>query len=312
MTSEPSRPAHLVAITGSSGLLGSALSAALRERGDGVIHLVRRAPAADLPPGVREVTWDPVTGLTTSHALDDVTAVVNLGGASLGDRRWTAGYKAELVASRVTNTTTLSTTLAQLPQHPRFLSGSAIGVYGNRGKEQLTEASELGTGFVADLARDWEHATWPAEQAGSPVAHLRTGIVLSRSGGALARLLPLVKLGLGGKLGSGSQFWSWITQPDHLAAMLWLIDHPEVTGPVNLTAPAPAKQQDLVAALGDELHRPTIVPAPSFALRLILGEMAGEVLGSQRVLPTVLAERGFTFAHPDLASAAAWVTGDDA
>lgn len=311
MTPEPSRPTHLVAITGSSGLLGSALSTALRERGDEVIHLVRRAPRPDLPPGVREETWDPTSGLARGGALDEVTTVVNLAGASLGGKRWSTAYKAELVASRITNTTTLSAILAALPQQPRLLSGSAIGVYGNRGEEELTETSALGTGFVADLAREWEHATWAAEQAGCPVAHLRTGIVLSRSGGALARLLPLVKLGLGGSMGSGNQFWSWIALPDHLSAMLWLIDHPEVTGPVNLTAPAPARQRDVVAALGAALHRPTIVPAPAFALRAVLGEMAGEVLGSQRVLPTVLTEHGFSFDHPDLASAADWVTGDD-
>lgn len=311
MTSEPSSPHHLVAITGSSGLLGSALSQALRDRGDEVIHLVRRAPSRDVPERVREAQWDPVHGLSDRGALEGVTAAVNLAGAGLGDRRWTARYKDTLVHSRVTNTATLCHALLALPQKPRLLSGSAIGVYGSRGDVRLTEQSTLGTGFVADLVRDWEHATWAAEDGGLPVAHLRSGIVLSRTGGALARLLPLVRFGLGGPMGDGTQFWSWITLPDHIGAMLWLLDHPEVTGPVNLTAPEPSRQKAVVQALASMLHRPSVVPAPTIALRLALGEMASEVLGSQRVLPTVLQEHGFEFSHPDLASAAAWVTTAD-
>lgn len=310
MTSEPSSP-HLVAITGASGLLGSALSRALRDRGDSVLHLVRRPPRTDLPDGVREAQWDPLHGLADPGALQGITAAVNLAGAGLGDRRWTQGYKRELVASRVTNTMTLCQALIGLPDQPRLLSGSAIGVYGSRGDSTLTEDSDLGEGFVADLARDWEHATWSAQEAGLSVAHLRTGIVLSRSGGALARLLPLVRFGLGGPMGDGNQFWAWITLPDHIAAMLWLLDHPEVTGPVNLTAPEPARQKAVVRALAGMLHRPSVVPAPTIALRLALGEMASEVLGSARVIPTVLQQHGFTFAHPDLESAAAWVTAAD-
>ncbi|WP_114905767.1 TIGR01777 family oxidoreductase [Ornithinimicrobium murale] len=312
MTSEPSSPHHLVAITGSSGLLGSALSQALRARGDEVIHLVRRAPSQDVPDGVREVRWDPAQGLSDPGALEGVTAAVNLAGAGLGDRRWTDRYKEMLVHSRITTTTMLCQALLTLPHRPRLLSGSAIGVYGSRGDAVLTEQSSLGEGFVADLARDWEHATWAAEEGGLPVAHLRTGIVLSRSGGALARLLPLVRFGLAGPMGDGTQFWSWISLPDHVAAMLWLLDHPDVTGPVNLTAPEPERQRAVVEALASVLHRPSLVPAPTIALRLALGEMAGEVLGSQRVLPTVLQEHGFEFSHPDLASAAAWVTSAEA
>lgn len=310
--SEPSTPQHLVAITGSSGMLGSALSQALLARGDRVVHLVRRDPARDLPPGVTETRWDPESGLRDRSALDDVTAVVNFAGANLGSRRWTARYKAELVRSRVGNTRVLSNTLAELPQRPRLVSGSAIGIYGTRGSAELTESSPPGTGFVADLARDWEHATWQAEEAGVQVAHIRTGIVLSRSGGALARLLPIVKAGLAGPMGGGEQFWSWISLPDHVAAVLWLIDHPEITGPVNVTGPEPAPQHEVVRALASDLHRPSVVPAPTIALRLALGEMASEVLGSLRVLPTVLLESGFTFRHPRLTDAVSWVTGDDA
>lgn len=311
MTSEPSSSRQIVAITGSSGLLGSALSAALRARGDQVVHLVRREPREDLPGAVREVQWDPVQGLVDRDGLDGITAAVNLAGAGLGDRRWTTGYKAELVRSRVTNTNALCHALAALPEQPRLLSGSAIGFYGSRGESELTEQSTPGSGFVAGLVRDWEHATWAATEAGLPVAHLRTGIVLSRSGGALARLLPLVRFGLGGPMGDGSQFWSWITLPDHVAAMLWLLDRPSVTGPVNLTAPEPARQKEVVAGLAEMLHRPSVVPAPTIALRLALGEMASEVLGSQRALPAVLLQQGFEFSHPDLASAVAWVTQED-
>lgn len=309
MHPEPSSPAHLVAITGSSGLLGSALSAALRARGDRVLHLVRRTPdPGATPEGVTEVAWDPVAGLADPTALDGVSAVVNLAGAGLGDRRWTDRYKAQLVSSRLDTTTTLCGILARLPAPPRLLSGSAIGFYGTRGEVKLTEDSTRGEGFVPDLVHDWEAATWAAEEAGLPVAHLRSGIVLSRTGGALGRLMPLVRFGLGGPLGRGDQYWSWISLPDHIAAMLYLIDHPGITGPVNLTAPAPAPQIEVVEALGEMLRRPTVLPAPTIAIRLALGEMASEILGSQRVLPAVLAASGFRFAHPDLASATAWVT----
>lgn len=311
MTTEPPTPRHVVAITGSSGLLGSALSAALRDRGDEVIHLVRRDPHPQTPQGVTEVRWHPHAGLADRSALDRVTAAVNLAGAGLGDRRWTTRYRRELVESRVTNTHTLSSILARLPRQPRLLSGSAIGIYGTRGDVELTEQSTPGTGFVPGLVRDWESATWAAAEAGLSVAHLRTGIVFSRKGGALARLLPLVRAGLAGKMGSGRQYWSWITRPDHVAAMLWLLDHPAVTGPVNLTAPTPAPQSEVVAALADMLRRPAVVPAPTIALRLALGEMASEVLSSARVLPTVLLESGFAHTHPDLPSAAAWVTATD-
>lgn len=306
---EAGRPTQRVAVVGSSGMLGSALTEALLARGDEVLRLVRRDPDPAPGVGVTEARWNPERGLFEPGALDGVTAVVNLAGAGLGHRRWTARYKNTLVESRVTNTNTLSQTLAQLPSRPRFLSGSAIGAYGSRGDAVLTETSPLGAGFVPDLVRDWEHATWAAEEAGLSVAHLRSGIVLSRSGGGLARLIPLVKFGLAGKMGGGQQYWSWISLPDHVAAMLFLIDRPDITGPVNLTAPEPAPQIEVVRALAEQLSRPSFVPAPTIALRLALGEMAFEVLGSQRVLPEVLTSHGFTYQHPDLARAAAWVTG---
>lgn len=316
----PSSGSRLVAITGASGLIGAALSEALRERGDQVLHLVRRAPRvqADLPDGVREARWEPGGDLDPA-TLEGVHGVVHLAGAGIGDRRWSQSRKQELVGSRLDGTGTIARALAEAatstdgddapaehPQ-PRLLSGSAIGFYGERGEEVLTEESDQGEGFLADLCRDWEAATWPADRAGVPVAHLRTGIVLAAHGGALAKLLPLARAGLAGPLGAGGQYWPWITLHDHVRAMLFLLDRPDVQGPVNLTGPHPDTQTAIVKALASELHRPAVLPAPTIALRLVLGEMAGEILGSARVLPVVLQEAGFTFDHPDLGTAMAWL-----
>lgn len=314
MSSSGSR---LVAITGASGLIGAALSQALLGRGDQVLHLVRRAPraSADLPDGVREVRWDP-GGELDPAVLDGVTGVVHLAGAGIGDKRWTTGRKAELVSSRLEGTATIARAVAGMPSAgdsaeggppPRLVSGSAIGYYGDRGAEVLTEESDLGEGFLADLCRDWEAATWSAQRAGVPVAHPRTGIVLAPHGGALGKLLPLALAGLAGPLGGGGQYWAWITLHDQVRALLFLLDRPDLRGPVNLTGPHPDTQTDIVRALASALHRPALVPAPTIALRLVLGEMAGEVLGSARVLPTVLIEAGFTFDHPDLGTAMGWL-----
>lgn len=329
----PSFGGRLVAITGSSGLIGAALSEALRGRGDQVLHLVRRAPrvSGDLPDGVREVQYAPGRELDPS-ALDGVSGLVNLAGAplldvsgtglpglarvGLGKGRWTTKRRRELVSSRTGSTGTVARALAALAERhpdrpkPRLVAGSAIGVYGDRGEETVTEDTVGADGFVPDLVRDWEAATWPADQAGIPVAHVRTGIVLAPHGGALVRVLPLIGLGLGGPLGSGRQYWPWITLHDHVRALMFLLDRPDVTGPVNLVGPHPDRQIDVVRALASELRRPSIFPAPSVAMRLVLGEAAGEVLNSARVLPTVLTAAGFTFDHPDLEQAAAWVVGE--
>lgn len=323
-----------VAITGASGLIGSALSAALRERGDQVLHLVRRAPrpASELEPGVREARWTPGADLDPD-VLDGVTGVVHLAGAGIADQRWTDRRKRELLDSRLEGTGTIARALAAIPAGersalgpapagegsalepapaspalPRLVSASGVGIYGDRGSEVLTEDSPHGDGFLADVCRDWEAATWPASRAGIPVATVRTGIVLTPRGGALGKLLPLAKAGLAGPLGGGEQYWSWITLHDHVRALIFLLDHPEVTGPVNLTGPEPATQTAIVKALAQALRRPAVVPAPTIALRLALGEMATEILASARALPTVLTEAGFTFDHPDLATAMAWVT----
>lgn len=299
----------VVAITGASGMIGSALSQRLRGHGSRVVHLVRREPRADVPAGVREVHWSPTEGELDPAALADVTAVVNLAGAGIGDRRWTSSYQEEIRRSRVAGTDTLVQALLQLDEAPHLVSGSAIGYYGDRDAEVLTEASDHGDGFLADVCREWEGATAPLEAAGGSVAHLRTGIVLSTDGGAMARLLPLARLGLAGPLGSGRQFWSWITLHDVVRSIEFLLQRPEVVGPVNICGPTPAEQRQVVSAIGAQLHRPTLLPAPTPALRVVLGKMSSDILSSQRALPTVLDEAGFRHDHPDLESAVSWLLG---
>lgn len=286
-----------VAITGASGLLGSALSRHLTARGDEVYHLVRR-PAATRA----EIEWTPAEPLSPG-VLADVDAVVHLAGAGIADRPWTPGRKREIRDSRTRGTTTIAQAVAAADHPIRLVSGSAIGIYGDdRGDEVLTETSPTGPGFLADVCRDWEAATAPATAAGQSVATIRTGIVLTRRGGALGRMLPLARLGAG-RLGSGRQYWAWISLADHVAATTWLLDHPELVGPVNLAAPHPVRQADFARALGRELGRPAVIPAPAVALRAVLWGMASELLGSRRVLPAVLEYSGFEFRHPLIAAA---------
>lgn len=311
--SESPVPHRTVAITGASGMIGSALSQALRERGDQVVHLVRRVPrAGDLPASVTEAQWDPAEQRLDPGLLDGVDAVVHLAGAGIGDHRWTKERKREILQSRVDGTSAVAAAVAVHHDRVRLVSGSAVGYYGDRGSDVLTEESSLGQGFLAEVVRDWEAATWQAEQAGASVVHARTGIVLSPTGGAMGRLMPLARMGLAGPLGSGKQYWSWITLRDEVRALMFLVDRPEVTGAANLTAPEPESQATVVKALGEELHRPAVVPAPTIALKIALGQMAGEILGSQRALPTVLGEAGFAWEHPDLASAMEWLVQEQA
>ncbi len=313
-----------VALTGSSGLIGSSLVAALRERGDEVLRLVRRpARAGD------EVQWDPASRHLDPGVLDGVDAVVNLAGAGVGDRRWTPSYKHEILASRTDSTHAAATAIAATGRPIRFLSGSASGYYGDRGDERLTEASAPGRGFLTDVVLAWEAAAQPAVDAGAPTAFLRTGIVLASEdvasgsllrfdrsgmlvttdGGAAGPLLRAARLGLGGPIGGGRQFWPWITLVDEVGALLHLLDHPEVTGPVNLVAPGPARQKDVASALGRALHRPSVLPIPGFALHIAIGEFAGDILASQRIVGDALADSGYVFEHGDLASAVGWVVG---
>jgi hypothetical protein len=289
-----------VAITGSTGLIGSALQPHLESLGHEVIRVVRSNPSGT------DISWSPAEGRIDEHALDGVEAVVHLAGAGIGDKRWTDDYKRELLESRTKGTTLISEAVASADNGPSvLLSGSAIGIYGARGDEELTEASPPGDGFLADICVQWEQATATAEAAGVRVAHLRTGIVLSANGGALKRQLPLFKFGLGGKMGSGGQWQSWISIDDEVAAITHLLTA-DISGAVNLTAPEPVTNAQFTDTLGDVLHRPTILPIPKFGPKLLLGgELAENLLFSgQKVLPAVLdADPGFTFRHPDLATA---------
>ena len=295
-----------VAVTGASGLIGTALVTRLRAGGHDVVRLVRRPPS-----GADEVGWDPEGGSIDLDGLAGVEGVVHLAGAGVGDHRWTDEYKRTIRDSRVLGTRTLVKALTALEPLPRVLvSGSAVGFYGDRGDEELTEQSPGGSGFLADVVRAWEAETEPASAAGIRVAHIRTGLVMAPEGGAFGRLLPLVKLGLAGPLGSGKQWWPWITLEDQLGAIEFLLDparSPDVSGPFNLSAPHPAPQKDVIRALARAAHRPALLPAPKAALRVALGEFAGVVLGSKRVLPSRLVAAGFTFRHPELDGASEWV-----
>lgn len=291
-----------IVVSGASGLIGRPLVRRLRADGHEVVQLVRRTPRQ---PG--EAAWDPGRGEVDEAALDGVDAAVNLSGAGIGEHRWTEEYKREIRASRVAATRTLAAALAGLDRPPRaLLNASAIGYYGDRGDEELVESSPPGTSFLADVCQDWEAAARPAEDAGIRVTYLRTGLVMSPRGGAFGRLLPLFRLGLGGRLGDGRMWWSWITLEDQIGAIRFLLDT-DLPGPVNLTGPAPARNADVTRELGRALHRPAVLRVPRLALRTALGEFAEDVTSSQRVLPARLTDAGYTFRHPDLASACRWV-----
>jgi uncharacterized protein len=289
-----------IAVTGASGWIGSALVPALRAEGHEVLRLVRRpARAAD------EVAWDPARGYVDLDALAGVEGAVHLAGVNVGGRRWTARYKRAILDSRVQGTTTLATALAALSPLPRVLvSSSGIGRYGDTGTAAVDESAPAADRFLAQVTVAWEAATEPARAAGIRVVCTRSGLILGRGGGALGRMLPIFSLGLGGPLGSGRQYWSFITLEDEIRAVRFLLGAEDVAGPVNLTAPEPVTNRELTAALGRSLHRPAVAPVPAPALRAVLGEFAGEVLMSQRVLPRRLLEAGFAFRHPDVDTAA--------
>jgi len=286
-----------VLVTGSHGLIGSALIPRLRSDGHRVARLVRGAPE-----GGDDVRWDPRAGTIDAAGLEGIDAVVHLAGAGIGDKKWTDDRKRLILESRTQGTSLLATTLAGLTRTPSvFLSGSAIGVYGNRGDEVLTEASAPGTGFTAEVCAAWEAATAPAEEAGIRVAHLRTGIVLSTRGGALGRMLPPFKVGIGGRMGSGKQYMSWIAIDDEVGAIRHLLTA-DVAGAVNLTAPNPATNAEFTAALGGALHRPTKLPTPMFPLKVLYGGelVQSLLLDGQRVVPAALEASAYEFALPDL------------
>ena len=289
-----------VVVTGASGLIGTALKGALEKAGHRMVPMVRGDASGDA------VHWDPDRGEIDSGALEGVGAVVHLAGEGIGNKRWNAEHKARVKDSRIRGTSLLAQTLAKRDKPPKVLvSGSAVGYYGDRGDEVLTETSRPGNDFLAEVCTAWEAATAAAKEAGVRVAHIRTGIVLSGRGGALPKMLLPFKFGLGGKLGSGRQWVSWIALGDEVGAIVHLVNDETLSGPFNLTAPNPVTNADLTKAIGQALHRPTLLPAPAFALKAVLGpEMADELLlVSQRALPTRLLDTGFTFQHPELAEA---------
>ncbi len=293
-----------IAITGASGLIGGALSRQLTSRGDQVVRLVRHEPS-----GPQERRWDPEGRSLPESALEQVDAVVHLAGAGVGDRRWTPAYKDLVLRSRLDGTTAVAKAIAAIGRPIRLVSASAVDCYGSRGDEILTESSPGGDGFLADVVRVWEGATAAASATGAPVALARTGLVMAPTGGAFQRLLRLARLGLGGPLGSGRQWWPWITLADEVSALIHLIDHPELVGPVNLTSPDPRPQREIATEIGRALGRPAILPAPAVALRVAVGEFADDILASQRVLPTRLTAHGFQFAQPSLAEGVGYLVG---
>jgi uncharacterized protein len=297
-----------VAITGSTGLIGTALSGSLRDAGADVVRLVRRpALAAD------EVRWDPGTpdGGLDAGALDHTDAVVHLSGAPVADGRWTPARKRELRASRIGSTAALVRAMLAVPEPPPvLLAASAIGWYGNTGADVADESAPAGRGFLAELVRDWEAASEPARAAGIRVVTMRTGIVLSSRGGMLPRLLPLFRLGLGARFGPGDQYMSWISLTDQVSATRFLLGPSGLDGAVNLTAPAPVTNAQFTAALAATLRRPAVLRVPAGALRVGLGELSTELLSSCRAVPSRLTEAGFAFRHPDISTAIAAAVRD--
>ncbi len=287
-----------VVITGASGLIGSALSAALEAKGDQVIRLSRR-PAR----GPSEKQWNPMT--IDPGVFEGADAVVHLAGESIAAGRWTPARKSRIVNSRVQGTQSVAISVARASSRPRVLiSASAIGYYGSRGGEVLNENSAAGAGFLAETCRQWEAATQPAAEAGVRVVLVRTGLVLSKRGGALAKMLTPFRLGVGGRVGTGRQWWSWITLSDEVALMVHALVNESVTGPVNATAPNPVTNAEFTRVLAGVLRRPAIFPVPAFAVRLMFGEMGEELLlASQRVEPAAALASGFRFAHPQLRGA---------
>ncbi|MFD7401495.1 TIGR01777 family oxidoreductase [Streptomyces sp. NPDC059866] len=290
-----------IAVAGASGLIGSALVRSLTADGHEVVRLVRRAARpAD------EVCWDPQGRYVDTAGLAGCDAVVNLAGAGIGDHRWTEAYKARIRDSRVLGTRALAEAVAALPAQERpkvFVNGSAIGYYGETGERPVDESAPAGAGFLPELCVQWEAAAAPAQEAGVRTVFPRTGLVVARGGGAWGRLFPLFRAGLGGRLGDGRQYWSFIALHDEVAAIRHLLDHDDLSGPFNLTAPQPLTNREITAAMGRVLHRPTLFAVPAPVLRAVLGELAGDVLGSQRVLPMRLLESGFSFAFPGIEEA---------
>lgn len=288
----------VVAVAGSSGLIGTALVAALRSADHRVVRIVRRTPV-----NADELYWDPDSGEFDAAALAGVDAVVNLCGLNIGKRRWSGAFKQQLRDSRITPTEVLADAVAE-SGIPVLINASAVGYYGDTRNRAVDETAPPGSGFLAQLCQDWEAATAAAGQAGARVVTARTGLVLAPSGGALARLRPLFAVGAGGRLGSGRQYMSWISLEDQVRALLFVLAHDTLAGPVNLTGPAPVTNVEFTTALGRALHRPTPLAVPGFALRAAVGEFADEgLLVGQRVIPAALERAGFGFRHNTIGEA---------
>jgi uncharacterized protein (TIGR01777 family) len=294
----------VIAIAGSSGLIGSALVSALRSADHRVIRIVRRAPSTG-----DEVFWNPDTGEFDSSVLDGVDAVVNLCGVNLGDKRWSGAFKQSLRDSRIGPTEVLSSAVVEAGV-PVLINASAVGYYGDTRGRTTDETAPPGEGFLAQLCRDWEAATALAQQDGVRVVLARTGLVVAPSGGMLGRLKTLFSFGLGARLGNGRQYMPWISLEDEVRALLFAISHDELSGPVNLTGPAPVTNAEFTSALGRAVNRPTPLIVPGFALRTVLGEFAEEgLLGGQRAIPAALERSGFVFHHNTIGEALAYATG---
>jgi len=288
-----------VAVSGSTGLVGSQVVASFSTAGHEVVRLVRRPPA----PGEEAVRWDPEKGEVYAAGLDGLDAVVHLAGENIASGRWNAARKAAIRDSRVNGTRFLCDALAGLARPPKTLvCASAVGIYGDRGEEPLTEVSSPGTGFLAEVCREWEAASAPAARKGIRVVALRIGMVLAPGGGALARMLPLFRAGLGGVIGGGRQYISWVALDDLPGIVLHALQRGDLSGPVNAVAPRPVTNREFTEALGKALSRPTLLPVPAFALRLAVGgEMADALLlASARVVPKRLLDTGFAFRSPEL------------
>jgi uncharacterized protein (TIGR01777 family) len=286
-----------VVLAGASGLIGSALNVALRADGHRVKTLLRHPGSG---PDVD--SWDPTRGLVDPDFLRGADAVVCLSGAGAADRRWTDGYKQVILSSRVDSVGTLARSLAEYGGPRELLAASAVGYYGDTANREVDEDAPAGDSFLAEVCVQWEAAADPARAAGVRVVHLRSASVLAQGGGLLRKLVPLVKAGVAGRLGSGRQYFPWISVTDEIAAIRFLLRQ-ELAGPVNLTAPAQVTNAEFTKALGRVLHRPTVLPVPGFAVRLAVGELAGEALAGQRAVPSRLLDAGFAFAHPDLEAA---------
>ncbi|PYS46597.1 MAG: TIGR01777 family protein [Acidobacteria bacterium] len=296
-----------ILVTGSTGLVGSALIPSLKSKGHQVVRLVRSTPK----DSATEVYWNPEKGTLDADDLEGIDAAVHLAGENLAEGRWTDEKKRRILESRVKGTRLLSETLGKLERKPEVLvSASAVGFYGNRGDEILTEQSASASDFLSEVCREWELATQPGAQAGVRVVNLRFGVILSNKGGALKKMLLPFKMGVGGKLGSGRQYMSWIAIDDAVGAIEFALENEHLRGPVNVVAPQPATNYEFTKALGGALSRPTIFPVPAFAARLVFGEMAdATLLTSQRVEPARLKEAGFVFKYPELKDALRHVLG---